>query len=182
MTSGVNLDDRNAWDDSMLVDGWNEVLEEYQKYHSIQAQGKRLEDVLSKEELKELREDYGDLLEEEYEEETRCSNADPNANADQERPDGSAHQTNGDGGIRQDAVQAEEPPAAGHREQQTRAVDSPTSAHNTAHPAAAMPQAILGTVHDENLKNLMMSWYYAGYYTGVYAGQQQGSPPATQAK
>jgi hypothetical protein len=29
------------------------------------------------------------------------------------------------------------------------------------------------TVQDENLKNIMMSWYYAGYYTGLYTGQQQ---------
>ena len=29
-------------------------------------------------------------------------------------------------------------------------------------------------VKDENLKNLMMSWYYAGYYTGLYEGKQQG--------
>lgn len=28
-------------------------------------------------------------------------------------------------------------------------------------------------VKDEALKNLMMSWYYAGYYTGLYEGQQQ---------
>jgi hypothetical protein len=27
-------------------------------------------------------------------------------------------------------------------------------------------------VQDENLKNIMMSWYYAGYYTGLHAGQQ----------
>jgi hypothetical protein len=62
-----------------------------------------------------------------------------------------------------------------------------------------MPQAILGTgtspgveglgkqrrnlltltVKDENLKNIIMSWYYAGYYTGMYAGQQQ-TPPDTK--
>ena len=24
------------------------------------------------------------------------------------------------------------------------------------------------------MKNLMMSWYYAGYYTGLYEGKQQG--------
>jgi hypothetical protein len=34
-------------------------------------------------------------------------------------------------------------------------------------------QAILGTVQDDNLKSLMMSWYYAGYYTGLYEGQQK---------
>lgn len=35
------------------------------------------------------------------------------------------------------------------------------------------------TVQDENLKNIMMSWYYAGYYTGLHAGQQlpKGAPP-----
>lgn len=29
-----------------------------------------------------------------------------------------------------------------------------------------------GTVRDEGLKKLLMSWYYAGYYTGYYEGQQ----------
>ena len=29
-------------------------------------------------------------------------------------------------------------------------------------------------VQNEALKNLMMSWYYAGYYTGLYEGQRQG--------
>lgn len=34
-------------------------------------------------------------------------------------------------------------------------------------------------VKDEALKNLMMSWYFAGYYTGLYEGQRQvqSSPP-----
>lgn len=36
-------------------------------------------------------------------------------------------------------------------------------------------------VHDENLKNLLMSWYYAGYYTGLYEGQQQGAPSSKSA-
>jgi len=34
---------------------------------------------------------------------------------------------------------------------------------------------IFNAVHDDNLKNLLMSWYYAGYYTGLYEGQQQGT-------
>jgi hypothetical protein len=28
-------------------------------------------------------------------------------------------------------------------------------------------------VQDEGLKNVMMSWYYAGYYSGIYEAQQQ---------
>ncbi|TVY46566.1 Survival motor neuron-like protein 1 [Lachnellula cervina] len=39
----------------------------------------------------------------------------------------------------------------------------------------ALPQHLIGQVHDDNLKNLLMSWYYAGYYTGLYEGQQQGT-------
>lgn len=35
-------------------------------------------------------------------------------------------------------------------------------------------------VQNEELKNLMMSWYYAGYYTGLYEGKQQGYAMATQ--
>lgn len=31
-------------------------------------------------------------------------------------------------------------------------------------------------VGDENMKNLLMSWYYAGYYTGLYEGQQKVKP------
>jgi hypothetical protein len=58
--------------------------------------------------------------------------------------------------------------------------------------AGAMPQALMNSgkhecitfdcmnigannhiVQDEGLKNLMMSWYYAGYYTGLLEGQQK---------
>ena len=30
------------------------------------------------------------------------------------------------------------------------------------------------------MKNIMMSWYYAGYYTGLYEGKQQGYAMAFQ--
>jgi len=36
-----------------------------------------------------------------------------------------------------------------------------------------IPQTIIGGAENEVLRNLMMSWYYAGYYTGLYEGQQQ---------
>jgi molybdopterin-biosynthesis enzyme MoeA-like protein len=69
-----------------------------------------------------------------------------------------------------------------------------TLATTTGSPAmgTAMPQALLNTgnihfsfplfrndrlttppVQDEGMKNLMMSWYYAGYYTGLLEGQQK---------
>ena len=29
---------------------------------------------------------------------------------------------------------------------------------------------------DDGLKDLMMSWYWAGYYTGYYEGQRSAAP------
>lgn len=36
------------------------------------------------------------------------------------------------------------------------------------------PPHLVGSVQDECLKNLLMSWYYAGYYTGLYEGEKKG--------
>jgi molybdopterin-biosynthesis enzyme MoeA-like protein len=80
-------------------------------------------------------------------------------------------------------------------------ISAPSTAPTQAAPAtttgapvvgSAMPQALLNTgtfqskdaasendrltmiaVQDEGMKNLMMSWYYAGYYTGLLEGQQK---------
>ncbi|KAK4895156.1 hypothetical protein LTR27_006765 [Elasticomyces elasticus] len=35
-----------VWDDSALVNSWNEALEEYKKYHSLAAKGEKIELVL----------------------------------------------------------------------------------------------------------------------------------------
>lgn len=62
----------------------------------------------------------------------------------------------------------------------------------------SMPQAVIGggntcrdafpnaesfantlLVHDQALKDLMMSWYFAGYYTGLYEGKQQATHAMT---
>lgn len=46
--------------------------------------------------------------------------------------------------------------------------------------AASGEEALLirAAVQDEGLKNLMMSWYYAGYYTGLYEGRKQSDDAA----
>ncbi|KAF2279672.1 uncharacterized protein EI97DRAFT_455887 [Westerdykella ornata] len=154
MSTSIDLHDRHTWDDAALIDSWEEALAEYKKYHSIRAQGKRLEDVLTEEELRELRKEHGDLVEAE----TRPNVADGNNHADQVPPE-----TENGASATQEGAQAEEPAASGHQWQPS----------DTDIPAP--PQAMLGQVQDENLKNLMMSWYYAGYYTGLYTGQQKKS-------
>jgi hypothetical protein len=69
---------------------------------------------------------------------------------------------------------------------------TPASTSSAPASGTAMPQALLNTgnihfsfppfgndrlttppVEDEGMKNLMMSWYYAGYYTGLLEGQQK---------
>jgi len=40
-------------------------------------------------------------------------------------------------------------------------------------PSTGALNALLPTIQDEAMKNLMMSWYYAGYYTGIQEGQQK---------
>jgi hypothetical protein len=72
MSKDINLADPGVWDDSALINSWNDALDEYkviyvedycwitkltfsQKYHSIHVQGKKLEDVLTDEELAQLK-------------------------------------------------------------------------------------------------------------------------------
>lgn len=42
-----------VWDDTALVDSWNEALAEYKKYHSLAAKGMKIERVLDDAEKRE---------------------------------------------------------------------------------------------------------------------------------
>ncbi|KKA25619.1 hypothetical protein T310_0348 [Rasamsonia emersonii CBS 393.64] len=48
------LTHEEIWDDSALVRSWDEAVEEYKLYHSIQARGENVEEVLRKAEEAEL--------------------------------------------------------------------------------------------------------------------------------
>ncbi|KAI0137297.1 hypothetical protein BJ170DRAFT_678148 [Xylariales sp. AK1849] len=45
----------------------------------------------------------------------------------------------------------------------------------SAERSTFIPAPLLGSVRDESLKKLLISWYYAGYYTGYYEGQREQS-------
>ncbi|KAF1921679.1 hypothetical protein BDU57DRAFT_553762 [Ampelomyces quisqualis] len=172
MAPGIDLSDRNAWDDSYLVRSWDDAVKEYEKYHSIHKSGKRLEDALSADELKKLREDYGEYLEET---ETPSVAAETNGHADRPETEMIYADVNG-----VEAVTARQQDPNSSKQQEVQPANTKSPARQEAAPACTMSEALLGTVQDENLKNMMMSWYYAGYYTGLHAGQQQtlkdGSP------
>ncbi|KAG6004808.1 hypothetical protein E4U21_000764 [Claviceps maximensis] len=118
------LSHEEVWDDSALIDSWNEALAEYKKYHSIYAKGGSIRDLPKAQETSAS---------------TKKDSLDPAAE------DAQSHQI--------DSAELE------------------TAAAGAS--VAPPPQALLGSIRDEGLKKLLMSWYYAGYYTGLYEGQQQ---------
>ncbi|KAJ5134019.1 hypothetical protein N7448_000959, partial [Penicillium atrosanguineum] len=167
-----DLTHEEIWDDSALVRSWDDAVEEYQLYHSIQAKGENVEDVLKQAEEECLPHEDPSLAAVE-------DNAD-DVSMEAETEDGA-----GAGSISQvckynqmrmeptDKTQAL-PSVPQAQQQSVETAPTPAAAQGPT-GAMPMPEAILSQVQDENLKRLMMSWYYAGYYTGLYEGQQQAN-------
>ncbi|KAJ5193664.1 Survival motor neuron [Penicillium cf. griseofulvum] len=147
----VSLTHAEVWDDSALVQSWDDAVEEYQHYWSIHAKGENVEDVLKKAEY--------------------AGTTSPVHHGDSQ----------GTKPAEDDAIQPENEDVSMTIDEQTsepapepsQPVGGSISAVST--PAIPMPHPIIANVQDESLKNLMMSWYYAGYYTGLHEGQQQAS-------
>ncbi|KAI2631921.1 hypothetical protein GGR54DRAFT_634689 [Hypoxylon sp. NC1633] len=135
------LTQSEIWDDSALVDSWNEALEEYKKYHSLHRNGGNVEDLL------------------------KSNQATSDAKNGTEEPPEPP-------GLNDDPAVSEMRKEATNGRQ-----EDGTSISQHSHPlgGAPGPQGLLGSVRDEGLKRLLMSWYYAGYYTGLYEGQQDRS-------
>ncbi|OCK94023.1 uncharacterized protein K441DRAFT_563055 [Cenococcum geophilum 1.58] len=166
MSLGVDLGDRDAWDDSALIQSWEEALAEYKKYHSIHAKGQRVEDVLNEEELMELKEYNGDI-------DLGARSQDAEAD-DVETGEGEASTEVTDQRALDAQVRFHPFQTTSGRQEPHGLAEAAAHRHSMA-PGGSMPQFLLGSVQNENLKNLMMSWYYAGYYTGLYEGQQRAS-------
>ncbi|KAH1553317.1 hypothetical protein LV164_007572 [Aspergillus fumigatus] len=156
------LTQEEIWDDSALVQSWDEAVEEYKLYHSIHAKGENVEDVLREAEAAER----------------------AGLDQDRQQPDEAADAMEDDDAVATTASTAAEqsssmqvPDAveehAAATDQQPSGMKHPTQPAPAG--AAAMPHAALAQVQDEGLKNLIMAWYFAGYYTGLYQGQQQAS-------
>ncbi|EAU34656.1 conserved hypothetical protein [Aspergillus terreus NIH2624] len=145
------LTQEEIWDDSALVQSWDEAVEEYKLYHSIHARGENVEDVLREAEAAELEKSQ------DQEEEPEVDSKDA-MEADVEPP-------------------ATAPQTSHLTAPQTAGESAPPIGAHAGGPSmgSAVPQVALAQVQDEGLKNLMMAWYYAGYYTGLYEGQQRAN-------
>ncbi|GKU04153.1 survival motor neuron 1 [Fusarium langsethiae] len=134
-----NLTHEEVWDDSALIDSWNEALQEYKKYHSIHAKGGSVRDLEPQ------------------------NQAEIEIEPESEHP----HVTETEEGVlTSEKVEENKIPPSRNEAKE------PTSSQSQGVPAFPI-QTVLGSVQDEGLKKLLMSWYYAGYYTGLYEGQQQ---------
>ncbi|KAE9977491.1 hypothetical protein BLS_001395 [Venturia inaequalis] len=161
MVNSINLADPGIWDDRALVNTWNEALQEYKKYHSIHVQKKSLADVLTDEELLQLKMERRELrtgpttAAAEFPKETNEDNDDDVAmdvSVDGDSNENTATNTN-------------------------EATQPPKTTGTTS-----IPQVLLNNVQDESLRNVMMSWYYAGYYTGLHEVQQNAKKQSSAEK
>jgi hypothetical protein len=173
------LTQEEIWDDSALVQSWDEAVEEYkvrflylsrdlyltqlqQLYHSIHAKGENVEDILREAEAAERA-----GLDQDGQKPDEALDAMEDDDAAAATASAKAEQSSST----QVPDTAEEHPSA--TDQQPSWTKHPTEP--AAMGAAAMPHAALAQVQDEGLKNLMMAWYFAGYYTGLHEGQQRAS-------
>ncbi|KAF3765812.1 hypothetical protein M406DRAFT_329672 [Cryphonectria parasitica EP155] len=166
----------DIWDDSALVESWNEALAEYKKYHSIHATGGKLED----------------LPEHAKPETTLVQGEEPASHAlpgESVATAANSQGRQGGGGGVGDVAKTGAAAANGPAEERIKDDDDDHLATNggghkeegqgmaggVSGGAGLMPppQALISSVQDEGLKRLLMSWYYAGYYTGLYEGQQK---------
>ncbi|KAL8802332.1 MAG: hypothetical protein Q9200_006622 [Gallowayella weberi] len=164
-----HLSHEEIWDDSALLNSWDAALQEYQLYHSIHARGEKVEDVLKQ------AVDSGQV--------TMDSPPDMGKTAingmaqSEELEDGEVEDeqvgedTLLNGGAEKDAAKTEEIHL--NKNQRYSPPLAESEASRNFPQSSVVPSMLMNGVQDEGLKNLMMSWYYAGYYTGLYEGQKQ---------
>lgn len=171
MADAVNeMNGQGVWDDSALVQSWNEALAEYKKYHSIHATGRSLD---------------GLLLENEQRAKPETQLHDQHTHAASQPVAGEANEavvndqrTNADVAVDgaatiKDRVDGNESVSSGQNDASHGALGQSQGMEHASASIMPPPQALLGSVQDEDLKKLLMSWYYAGFYTGLYEGQQK---------
>ncbi|KAK3304536.1 uncharacterized protein B0T15DRAFT_558332 [Chaetomium strumarium] len=165
MESETAATHEEIWDDSALVDSWNQALEEYKKYHSIHAKGGIVDDVSK---------GTHDVTRPTAKPETLVA-SEPIAADDEE---GEVDET-----VPMDeSDETSHPPISDAQGSVDAKKADGIQAGAAAAAAAIGPQTLLSSVQDEGLKKLLMSWYYAGYYTGLYEGRQQALQETEQAR
>ncbi|KZF25715.1 hypothetical protein L228DRAFT_266171 [Xylona heveae TC161] len=161
------LSHEEIWDDSALVRSWDDALEEYKRFHSIQARGENVDDLLQKLEAEE--DGLADPASGQLRQELAQGEVVQEPEHDEVMEDDEVNENN-DQRTKSEDVAKNEGTESLPETQQAANGDHSSNAVSMPPP---IPSALVGAVQDDALKNLMMSWYYAGYYTGFYEGQQK---------
>ncbi|MCJ1283410.1 hypothetical protein MMC26_002738 [Xylographa opegraphella] len=159
------------WDDSALIESWDDAVEEYKLYHSIHARGESVEDALfSAAQDQQMTNDHSLLVDE--------GTSQPNYRVgDESLEDGELEGTEA-------AMSNNLQPDKEHEEMPSTKPRIPIRRPDTTSPQltqnlSSIPEGVIAaSTQEEAQKNLMMSWYWAGYYTGFYEGQKQASGSA----
>ncbi|KAK3371757.1 hypothetical protein B0T24DRAFT_680776 [Lasiosphaeria ovina] len=175
----ADLAGQNDWDDASIVENWDRTVNEYKKYHSLHLAGGTVEDMIQRGEEDQKNWDAkpetagacepveGDGVEGDVDSEVaaqlEASSAPVSVETRTEITLDPAQ------GSTADAQKADGPRSGPDGRQASQ-----TGQDGNGRPAAFGPETLLGSVQDEGLRRLLMSWYYAGYYTGLHQGQQQG--------
>ncbi|MCJ1324469.1 hypothetical protein MMC10_001131 [Thelotrema lepadinum] len=147
------LSHEEIWDDSGLLDSWNQSYEEYKRYHSIHARGERISDVL-KAAQDSNKQDIGE------------------DNTPAEKLKGQGLDSEG-GGINLTWTKDIPKNDVSDNGQTTTSLAAPLPGANSTAAQTFPNPTITHSSQDQSLKDVMMSWYWAGYYTGLYEGQRQ---------
>ncbi|EEB08728.1 SMN family protein Smn1 [Schizosaccharomyces japonicus yFS275] len=145
---------KEVWDDSDLRRSYELALEEYNKYHSLQAAG------AGKKSPTEVTEDNTELAD------VSVTNS-PEKAEEGEIEDGEVGDFSESRGTEksQNAEKVTSSPT-------NLPGGNPEPGSVGALPTPPPPLPLQGLSYDEAYRNLLMSWYYAGYYAGYVQGIQ----------
>jgi len=174
-----DLSQKEIWDDSALVDSWNEAYDEYKLYHSIHAKGENVKEVIAAYEAAEAAEEA----------KGQAGGGGVNGSAGSGKmADATAAEPSEDGEIEDSSRMETEQPVFVGPHLPADAVNGTAQAVLPETPGQeadvrGIPQAVLPfSTQDPAIKNLLMSWYWSGFYTGLYEGQKQASSAAQGGK
>ncbi|KAI8912293.1 hypothetical protein DFJ77DRAFT_467668 [Powellomyces hirtus] len=172
--SSLHVDE---WDDSSLIEAWDAAVREFQTYHSDQpATGGSKKRKKRQTKQPEARQRTTSM------EEAKGNNHAYSPIPPQ--PPVTEHEPQYDDFAMHDAPEAFAQRAGGpsglnHRKC-VSCGEAPVETHHVPQSAAEPDLSMAPPLpEDEDLANVMMSWYYAGYYSGMYAAKMRGQTHQT---
>lgn len=171
-TSAGLLSHEEIWDDSALLNSWNNALAEYDFYHSIHARGEDVDEVLrrvdeeERAEAERMRKQGSRIGDEIRREEGSADEGEISDAHGDDVMDGGQTQVASSTLLNQSSkvIGLDRPPVSNG--------SVPVLSEGTSQP---VPQAPTGSMVslDQTLENIKMAYYWAGYYSGLYDGQRQ---------